>query len=48
VTLASVNDNGLAKRTVNFSPYATDRIRINVNAAFGEFSRIVEIQAWGN
>ena len=48
VTLASVSDNALIKRTVSFSAFATDRIRINVTAAFGGFSRIVEIQAWGN
>src|SRR5947207_2156171 len=44
VTLASVNDNALVKRTVNFAAFATDRIRINVISAFGEFARLVEVQ----
>ena len=48
VTLASINDNALAKRTVNFANYSTDRIRVNVIAAFGIYSRVVEVEAWGN
>ena len=33
VNLGSVSGNNLVKRTVNFSAYTTDRIRINVTAA---------------
>jgi hypothetical protein len=33
---------------VTFAPYATDRIRIHVTAALAGYSRIVEIEAWGN
>ena len=40
--------DALAKRTVNFANYSTDRIRINITAAFGIYSRLVEVQAWGN
>ena len=36
------------KRTVNFSPYSTDRIRINVTNALSTWSRITEVEAWGN
>ena len=48
VTLGTVTGNNLAKRTVNFSAFATDRIRVNVNNALNSYSRIVEIEAWGN
>jgi len=49
VTLGSVNGNNLVKRTVSFSPYTTDRIRIVTNgSADGIWSRITEIEAWGN
>jgi hypothetical protein len=48
VTLGSVSGNTLIKRTVNFLAYTTDRIRINVTAALGSYSRITEVEAWGN
>ena len=49
VTLGSVSGNTLIKRTVSFSPYTTDRIRVLVNAvADNLWSRITEIEAWGN
>ena len=35
VTLGSVTGNNLVKRTVPFSAYTTDRIRINITGAFG-------------
>jgi len=48
VTLGSVSGNTLIKRTVSFSPYTTDRIRIVVTAvADNLWSRITEIEAWG-
>jgi hypothetical protein len=48
VTLATVAGNNLVKRTVNFAPFATNRIRINVTHALGSYSRITEVEAWGN
>jgi len=48
VTLGSVSSNNLVKRTVNFSPYTTNRIRINVSGSLVSYSRIVEVEAWGN
>jgi hypothetical protein len=47
VTLSSVSGNNLVKRTVSFSAFTTDRIRINVTAALASFSRITEVEAWG-
>ncbi len=35
VTLATVSGNNLVKRTVNFTAFTTDRIRINVTSALG-------------
>jgi len=48
VTLGTVSGNNLVKRTVNFSAFTTDRIRVNVTNALASYSRIVEIEAWGN
>ena len=48
VTLGTVSGNNLVKRTVNFSAFTTDRIRINITNALASSSRIVEIEAWGN
>jgi hypothetical protein len=48
VTLGTVTGNNLVKRTVNFNAFATDRIRVNITNALGGYSRIVEIEAWGN
>ena len=48
VTLGSVSGNNLVKRTVNFSAFTTDRIRINVTAALACYSRITEVEAWGH
>ena len=48
VTLGTVSGNNLVKRTVNFSSYTTDRIRINVTNALNSWSRITEVEAWGN
>ena len=48
VTLASVSGNGLVKRTVAFSPFTTDRIRILVKASADRtWSRVTEFEAWG-
>jgi hypothetical protein len=48
VTLGTVSGNNLVKRTVNFAAYTTDRIRINVTNALNSYSRITEVEAWGN
>jgi uncharacterized delta-60 repeat protein len=48
ITLASVSGNNLVKRTVTFSPFTTTQIRVRVTAALASFSRITEIEAWGN
>jgi hypothetical protein len=47
VTLGTVSGNNLVKRTVSFAPYTTSRIRINVTAALASYSRITEVEAWG-
>ena len=48
VTLGSVAGNNLVKRTVNFAATTTDRIRVIVTGALRNYSRITEIEAWGN
>jgi len=48
VTQGTVSGNGLVMRTVNFTPVTTDRIRVNVTGAMQSFSRLVEVEAWGN
>ncbi len=47
-TLGSVAGNNLVKRTVNFPATTTDRIRISVTNALYSYSRITEVEAWGN
>ena len=47
-TLGTVSGNNLVKRTVSFAPFATNSIRIMVNGALASFSRITEVEAWGN
>ena len=47
VTLGTaVSGNNLVKRTVSFTAFATDRIRVNVTNALFQYSRITEIEAW--
>ena len=46
-TLASVVGNNLVKRTVSFSSYKTDCIRIHVTRTAGPSTQLVEVQAWG-
>jgi hypothetical protein len=48
VTLGIVAGNNLVKRTVNFAATATDRIRVNFVSGMAGYSRIVEVEAWGN
>jgi hypothetical protein len=46
VTLGTVSGNNLVKRTVNFTAYTTDRIRINAfTNALNAYSRITEVEA---
>ncbi len=47
VTQATVTGNNLVKRTVTFNAVATARIRVNVTNALASYSRITEIEAWG-
>ena len=47
VSLGTVTGNNLVKRTVGFSPFTTDRIRIFVTRALGGYSHITEVEAWG-
>jgi len=45
-TVGTVTGNNRVKRTVNFSPVTTDRIRISVTASMNAYSRITEVEAW--
>jgi hypothetical protein len=47
VALATVSGNNLVKRSVTFTPFVTDRIRIVVTNALATWSRITEVEAWG-
>jgi Tfp pilus tip-associated adhesin PilY1 len=47
VTLATVTGNNLVKRTVNFSAFTTDRVRIYVTAAVDGYSRATEVEVFG-
>jgi hypothetical protein len=47
-TLATVSGNNLVKRTVTFAPFTTSQIRIRITAALASYSRITEVEAWGN
>jgi len=48
ISLAKIIGNNLVKRSVSFAPFSTNRIRINVTKALGSYSRITEVEAWGN
>jgi hypothetical protein len=48
ITLGTVTGNTLAKRTVTFASFSTDRIRLSVTNASSGWSRVVELEAWGN
>ena len=47
ITLATVTGNNLVMRTVTFTPYATDRIRINITKSANSYSRLTEVEVWG-
>ena len=46
-TLATVAGNTLVKRTVTFSAFTTDRIRITITSGLNSYSRLTEVEAWG-
>jgi glucose/arabinose dehydrogenase len=46
VTLGTAAGNNLVKRTFNFAPFATNRIRVVVTNARAAVARITEIEAW--
>jgi hypothetical protein len=49
ITLASVTGNNLIKRTVSFTAYTTDRIRVNIKGSQdGVWSRVTEVEAWSS
>ena len=48
VVLGTVTGNNLVKRTVSFAAFTTDRILVNITNALASYSRITEIEAWGN
>jgi hypothetical protein len=43
-----VAGNNLVKRQVSFTATTTDRIRVNITGGKGGYSRLTEIEAWGN
>ena len=47
VTLATVSNNTLVKRTVTFAAFTTDAVRVVITNALASYSRITEIEAWG-
>ena len=47
VPLATVTGNNLVKRSVTFTAFTTDRIRINITNALASYSRLTEIEAYG-
>jgi len=46
-TLATVSGNNLVKRTVNFSAFTTDQIRIYITGAVDGYSRATEVEVFG-
>jgi hypothetical protein len=46
VNLGTVTGNNLVKRTVNFLPFTTDRIRVNISRGQDGQSYVTEIEAW--
>ncbi|MFM9905269.1 MAG: discoidin domain-containing protein [Pyrinomonadaceae bacterium] len=43
----SVKENDLVIRTFKFTPVSTTKIRVTVNAALQDYSRIIQLEAWG-
>ena len=40
--------SNLVKRSVSFAAFTTTKIRINITNALGSYSRLTEVEAWGN
>jgi Tfp pilus tip-associated adhesin PilY1 len=47
ITLATVSGNNLVKRTVNFSAFTTDRLRIKITRGADGYSRATEVEVFG-
>ena len=47
VPLGTVTGNNLVRRSVEFAPFTTTRIRVNIVSGLYYVSRIAEIEAWG-
>jgi Tfp pilus tip-associated adhesin PilY1 len=47
ITLATVSGNNLVKRTVNFSAFTTDRIRVSITRGADGYSRATEVEVFG-
>ena len=47
-TLATVTGNNLVKRTVTFTPFTTNQVRVVVTGALNSLSRITELEVFGN
>jgi hypothetical protein len=45
--LATVSNNNLVKRTVNFPATTVDRIRITITRSLSAWSLLTEVEAWG-
>ncbi|HEV8414572.1 MAG TPA: RHS repeat-associated core domain-containing protein [Bryobacteraceae bacterium] len=48
VSGGSISSNTLAWNKLTFSSVTTGKIRVNITAAHGGFSRLVELEAWGS
>ncbi len=46
--VATVTGNALVQRVVNFPPVSTSAMRVQIDAALGGYSRVVELQVLGN
>ena len=47
VTLATVTNNTLVKRTVTFSAITVDRVRITISRSLSAWSLLTEVEVWG-
>jgi hypothetical protein len=36
------------KRTVSFAPFTTNQVRLVVTRSLASYTRIIELEAWGN
>jgi hypothetical protein len=47
VTLGTVSNNNLVKRTVSFGAMTVDRIRVTITRSLSQWSLLTEVEAWG-